>query len=279
MYNKEALASYQDFLSGLVSENSVNEAVENCSQDDLGVNVDLSRHFSDPIDRYSFRSLAKDLHVVEPVEYVSNHIANVNDWESLMNEYIEDMNNTEEVGFWNLGALQTSEAGTDYDLVFAPNSVGTLDNTAVFSNLGDLKRDQSRLYNQAINEAEDSLDFIADATGKTTQAARELFMEQFLDEAAEATGENGDLLIADGRQYIHMSYSDGWQAVEGRGAVNERSSGMCTTYEERRADALYEGWLDLDKVDAEGYVEKMLNKHGEEETLYQVIEGKKVHLR
>ncbi|MFB6115803.1 MAG: hypothetical protein ABEK04_05985 [Candidatus Nanohalobium sp.] len=278
--NREALETFQEFLSKLPSDNySAEKAIGQCDQESLGIDVDMSRYFSDHIDRFSFRSFAQNSYVVEPVEHVSYLISKGDkDWESMLNDYVEDMRKIGDVDFRNLGALQTSEAGTDYDLVFAPNSVGTLDNTAVFSRLGKLKRDESELYNKAREEADNSMEVIEEATGKTTQAAREVFMEQFLDEAAEVTGENGALLIADGRQYLHMEYNDGWQAVEGRGAVNERKSGMCKTYEEKRADALYEGWLALDNVDTEGYVEKMLNENGEEETLYQVINGEKVDL-
>ncbi len=276
--NRQALESYQDFLSGLESADSVDEAISSCKQDDLGLDVDLSNYFSGSADRYSFRSIASEWAVPEPVEYVSRQIARADDWESALNDYVARLDGTGDVGFQNLGALQVADAEGDYDLVFAPNSIGTLANTAVFSTLGRMKREESDLYNQVVDETDDLSEFISDSSGKSTQAAEELFMEQFLDQVADATAMDGDLVIADGRQYIHMVQDDGWRAVEGRGAVSERKQGMCKTYQEKRAEELYETWLGLEKVDTEGYTEKMINRSGELEHLYQIVDGEKIEL-
>lgn len=77
------------------------------------------------------------------------------------------------------------------------------------------------------------------------------YVEQVLDEAARATADGGNLLLADGQLYLLAEHREGaWRAIKGRGYVKDWEGGGETV---RNAEDYYGAWLE--EMDASEYVE------------------------
>lgn len=270
--NLSTLQEYADFLNHLsfevAGESTFKEALEEFDYDRLSFEgVEHLENFPDN-PSYAFKDMARWKDLPEPVEYLSEQIASYDSWrEGIMRE-LEMLDGLKDLTFEEAGALEMSEKGLEADMVVANNSLGTFDTKAVFSKLANIKKQNSDVYNQILDEANDNYEIATELGPEIRDATREVFMEQVLDETARVVDGNGVLLLADGRQYLELEVSNNeWSAVEGRGAVSERKRGRCSTYEEKHSSEVYDSWLSLSQIDTSNYTEKFINRSGDTEIL------------